>query len=36
VVQKKSGDTIVLTVVRGGERHDVSVTLRPRPGAPDE
>ncbi|HEV3298511.1 MAG TPA: trypsin-like peptidase domain-containing protein [Planctomycetaceae bacterium] len=36
VGQKKSGDTIMLTVVRGGERHDVAVTLRPRPAAPDE
>jgi S1-C subfamily serine protease len=36
VGQKKSGDTIVLTVVRGSERHDVSVALRPRPAAPDE
>jgi S1-C subfamily serine protease len=30
VRQKKSGDKIVLTVVRGGERREVPVTLRPR------
>jgi S1-C subfamily serine protease len=36
VAQKKSGDTIVLTVIRGAKRHDVSVTLLPRPAAPDE
>jgi|HubBroStandDraft_6_1064221.scaffolds.fasta_scaffold126110_2 S1-C subfamily serine protease len=36
VAQKKSGDTVELTVIRGAKRHDLSVTLRPRPAAPDE
>jgi S1-C subfamily serine protease len=36
VGQKKSGDKVVLTVVRGGARRDVSVALKPRPAAPDE
>jgi S1-C subfamily serine protease len=36
VAKKKSGETVVLTVIRGGERHDVPVTLRPRPAGPDE
>jgi S1-C subfamily serine protease len=33
VGKKKSGDTVDLTVVRGGKRRTVSVTLKPRPAA---
>jgi S1-C subfamily serine protease len=36
VGHKKSGDTVVLTLVRAGERREVSVKLLPRPAAPDE
>jgi S1-C subfamily serine protease len=36
VAQKKSGDTVVLTVIRGGKKLDVPVTLRPRPAGPEE
>jgi S1-C subfamily serine protease len=36
VAQKKSGDRVVLTVIRNGERHDVPVILRPRPAGQDE
>ncbi len=34
--RKKSGDTVVVTVMRGSEKKDVTVTLRPRPATPDE
>jgi S1-C subfamily serine protease len=36
VGQKKSGDTVVLTLVHASERREVSVKLQPRPAAPDE
>jgi S1-C subfamily serine protease len=36
VGHKKSGDTVALTVIRGGSRLNLSVTLRPRPAVPDE
>jgi S1-C subfamily serine protease len=35
VSHKKSGDTVVLSLVRGGQKRDVTVTLHPRP-APAE
>ncbi|HET6328600.1 MAG TPA: trypsin-like peptidase domain-containing protein [Planctomycetaceae bacterium] len=34
--QKKLGDSVVITVMRGGERREVTVTLRPRPAVPTE
>jgi S1-C subfamily serine protease len=36
VALKKSGDAVELTVIRGGERKNVSVTLRPRPAGPED
>jgi S1-C subfamily serine protease len=36
VSQKKLGDSVVLTVIRSGNRKEVPVTLRPRPATPDE
>jgi S1-C subfamily serine protease len=36
VASKKSGDTVELTVIRGGQRKNVSVALRPRPAGPED
>jgi S1-C subfamily serine protease len=36
VAKKKSGDSVVLTVIRSGEKRDITVTLRPRPAAPED
>jgi S1-C subfamily serine protease len=36
VSHKKSGDTVVLTVVHSGSKRDVTVTLHPRPAPADD
>jgi S1-C subfamily serine protease len=36
LLHKKSGDTVVLTVTRAGQKRDVTVTLHPRPAQADD